>query len=72
MPWIVTDEVPEFDTVAMRCYIHQLAGPLRKGGANPDTLAAAVTETHAATSLLRRFACFVMARADARPPQPQP
>ena len=63
---------PEFDTVAMRCYIHQLAGPLRKGGANPDTLAAAVTETHAATSLLWRFACFVMARADARPPQPQP
>ena len=54
---------PEFDTVAMRGYIDQLADPLRQGGADPEQLAAAVTETEAATSLLRRFARFVAARS---------
>ena len=54
---------PEFDTVAMRGYIDQLADPLRQGGADPEKLAAAVTETEAATSLLRRFARFVAARS---------
>jgi len=54
---------PEFDTVAMRGYIDQWAAPLRQGGADPDELAAAVTETAAATSLLRRFARFVVERA---------
>ena len=54
---------PEFDTVAMRGYIDQLADPLREGGADPERLAAAVTETEAATSLLRRFARFVAERS---------
>ena len=67
---------PEFDAVAMKSYIAQLSGALRKGGADPDQLAAAVTETHAATSVLRRFARFVAERAaqrqDAAAPAPQP
>jgi GMP synthase (glutamine-hydrolysing) len=63
---------PEFDTVAMKCYIAQLSSRLRQGGANPDALTAAVTETHAATSLLRRFADFVMERASGPGSEPLP
>ena len=59
---------PEFDGRAMRCYIAKHSGSLRDGGNDPDELAAAVTETHAAASLLRRFADFVMARTDAAGP----
>lgn len=35
---------PEFDTVAMKCYIAQLSSRLRQGGANPDALTAAVAD----------------------------
>lgn len=57
---------PEFDSLAMKCYIAQHSGRLREVGNDPDALSKAVIETHAAASVLRRFARFVMERAEPR------
>lgn len=62
---------PEFDPTATREYVRRFDQPLRDEGADPDRLLAAVTETPAAASVLRRFARYVQQRpraTEATPP----
>ena len=56
---------PEFSVEATRACIVEVERGLRKAGVDPEALAAEVTETHAATSLLARFARYAMSAAPA-------
>lgn len=49
---------PEFSAAAMRGYIEHLSGNLRSENRDPERLIDAVTDTPAATLLLRRFAAI--------------
>jgi GMP synthase (glutamine-hydrolysing) len=57
---------PEFDTGIMRRYVDRLAEPLRRKGADPEVLRAAVVATEDAARLLERFARIAEAHDAAR------
>ncbi|MDC0662735.1 glutamine amidotransferase [Marinobacter sp. SS21] len=54
---------PEFSAPVMRAYLEVQAPSLREEGLDPDALIAAVTDTPAAGSLLRRFSQLVLRQA---------
>jgi len=54
---------PEFSAAVVSDYIRYRAGDLREESLDPDALMAAVTETEAAASVLRKFASLVQDRS---------